>query len=116
MSQSNLAKFLKLTDEQLEDSGIDEDLIQEDTGSSGEMPYSYYFNVPDETSPEVLEEKLWEVGDRIEIPLWFFDEDEDPDDNDGWEPIPEVDFEEEKRKSDQEERQIYAEIKRKEEM
>ncbi|MGV2879434.1 hypothetical protein D9O29_01480 [Pantoea vagans] len=116
MSQSNLAKFLNLTDEQLEDSGIDEDLIQEDTGSSGEMTYSYYFNVPEETSSEVLEEKQWEVGDRVEIPLWFFDEDEAPDDDDGWEPLPEVDHEEEKRKSDQEERQTYAEIKRKENM
>lgn len=113
MSQSNLAKFLNLTDEQLEGSGIDEDLIQEDTGSSGEMTYSYYFNVPEETLPEVLEEKQWEVGDRVEIPLGFFDEDEsDDEDDDGWEPLPEFDSEEAQRIRDQQDREVEAEIEK----
>jgi len=114
MSQSKLAKFLGLTDEQLEESGIDEDLLQPDSGSSEDTVYSYYFNVPEETPEEILEEKEWEVGDRIEIPLWLFDEEEAPDNDDGWEQLPEFDPEEEKRKSDEVGRQIDAEIKRNE--
>lgn len=113
MSQLKLAKFLGLTDEQLEESGIDEDLLQPDSGSSGDMVYSYYFNVPEETPEEILEEKEWKVGDRIEIPIWFFDEEEAPDD-DGWEQLPEFDPEEEKRKSDEKDCKIDAAIKRKE--
>lgn len=113
MSQSKLAKFLGLTDEQLEESGIYEDLVEEDTGNSGDMVYSYYFNVPQETSDDVLEEKEWKVGDRIEIPLWFFDGPDAPD-HDGWVDLPEFDSEEEKRKSDLKDREIDAEINRRE--
>ena len=54
-----------------------------------------------------------EAGERIEIPIEFFDE-EDATDNDGWEDLPEFDAEEEKRKSDQEDHAIDAGIKRKE--
>lgn len=114
MTQSKLAKFLDLTDEQLDESGIDEDLIQEDTGNSGDMVYSYYFNVPDETSKEVLDEKQWEVGERIEIPLWFFEEEDAPDD-DGWEPLPDFDPENAQRERDRSDREIDADIKRREE-
>lgn len=113
MTQSKLAKFLDLTDEQLEESGIDEDLIQEDTGNSGDMVYSYYFNVPEETSKEVLDEKHWEVGDRIEIPLWFFENEDGPDD--GWESLPDFDPEEAQRERDRSDREIEADIKRREE-
>lgn len=113
MSQSKLAQFLGLTDEQLEESGIDVDLIEEDTGSTGDTVYSYYFNVPEETSGEVLEEKEWIVGERIEIPHWFFNEPEDTD-IDGWENLSELDQEEAKRKYDQEDHNIDAEIKRRE--
>lgn len=114
MSQPNLAEFLGLTDEQLEDSGIDEGLIQEDTGNSGDTLYGYYFNVPEGTLTDVLREKEWRVGDRVEIPLWFFGEEEAPDENDGWEPLPDFDPEDAMRLSDEEDRQIEAEIKRKE--
>ncbi|UKY38200.1 hypothetical protein [Pantoea dispersa] len=78
MPQSKLADFLGLTDEQLEEAGIDEDLLQEDSGSSGEMVYSYYFNVPDETPEDILEEKGWSVGERIEVPIWLFNEPDAP--------------------------------------
>lgn len=74
MPQSKLAKFLDLTDEQLDEMGLDEDNIHEDTGSSGEMTYSYYFNVPENTPQYILDEKGWVVGDRVEIPLGFFDD------------------------------------------
>lgn len=114
MTQSKLAKFLDLTDEQLEESGIDEDLIQEDTGNSGDMVYSYYFNVPEETSKEVLDEKQWKVGERIEIPLWFFEEEDGPDD-DGWESLPDFDPEEAQRKRERSDKEIEADIKRREE-
>jgi hypothetical protein len=74
MSESKLAQHLELTCEQLDDLGIDGDSLHEDSGSSGDMVYSYYFYVPKETSEEILEEKGWTVGDRIEVPLWVFDE------------------------------------------
>ncbi|WP_194206791.1 hypothetical protein [Superficieibacter sp. 1612_C1] len=78
MGQSKLANTLGLTDEQLEEMGLDEDSIHPDTGYSGEMPYSYYFNVPEDTPKEILEEKGWSVGERIEIDLNFFDDPEEP--------------------------------------
>ncbi len=78
MPQSKLAQFLGLTDEQLEESGIDEDLLQEDSGSSGDMVYSYYFNVPEETPEDILEEKGWSVSERIEVPIWLFNEPDAP--------------------------------------
>ncbi|MBK4723918.1 hypothetical protein [Pantoea agglomerans] len=78
MSQSKLAKFLDLTDEQLEEFGIDEDSIHEDSGNSGDMVYSYYFNVPEDMDKEILEEKGWRIGDRIELPIWLFDEPDSP--------------------------------------
>ncbi|EKQ7193167.1 hypothetical protein OGU21_15235 [Klebsiella oxytoca] len=82
MQQSKLAEYLDLTDEELLEMGLDEDQIHPDTGSSGEMIYSYYFNVPEETPDEILKNKGWSVGDRIEIDLNFFDE---PDDKpEGW--------------------------------
>ncbi|HBX5829880.1 TPA: hypothetical protein MH615_06470 [Klebsiella pneumoniae] len=77
MQQSKLAEYLDLTDEELLDMGLDEDQIYPDTGSSGEMIYSYYFNVPEETPNEILKSKGWSVGDRIEIDLNYFDESND---------------------------------------
>lgn len=50
---------------------------QEDTGSSGEMTYGYYFLVPRDTPEELLEEMEWTVGTTIELPLNIFDEEED---------------------------------------
>lgn len=90
MPLSKLARFLGLNDEQLEASGIGEDLLEEDTGNSGDMVYSYYFNVPEGTTEEVLNAKDWEVGERIELPHWFFDE-VDIEDIDGWEDLPDSD-------------------------
>ncbi|HBR7383587.1 TPA: hypothetical protein MYN16_004842 [Klebsiella pneumoniae] len=78
MQQSKLADYLDLTNEELLDMGLDEDQIYPDTGSSGEMIYSYYFNVPEETPIEILKKKGWAVGDRIEIDLNFFDAPHEP--------------------------------------
>lgn len=82
MEQSRLASYLKLTDEQLEEMGLDEDQIFADTGSSGEMIYSYYFNVPEETPNKILKKKKWAIGDRVEIDLNYFDEPHHPDEPD----------------------------------
>lgn len=78
MAQSELAEFLGLTDEQLEETGIDEGLLQEDSGSSGDLVYSYYFNVPEGTPDDILEEKGWTIGQRIEVPVWLFNEPDEP--------------------------------------
>ncbi|WP_171882580.1 hypothetical protein [Klebsiella quasipneumoniae] len=78
MQQSKLADYLDLTNEELLDMGLDEDQIYPDTGSSGEMIYSYYFNVQEETPIEILKKKGWAVGDRIEIDLNFFDAPHEP--------------------------------------
>lgn len=74
MQQSKLAVYLDLTDDQLDDMGLDEDIIHEDSGNSGEMVYSYYFNVPENTPQEILEDKGWKIGERVELPLNLFDE------------------------------------------
>ena len=78
MQQSKLAVYLDLTDDQLEEMGLDEDIIHEDSGNSGEMVYSYYFNVPEGTPQDILEDKNWKIGERVELPLSFFDEPEEP--------------------------------------
>ncbi|MBB1200773.1 hypothetical protein EGM70_10770 [Enterobacteriaceae bacterium 89] len=78
MSQQTLAEYLGLTDDDLDEMGLDEDLIHEDTGSSGEQVYSYYFNVPEETPAAILIKKSWMVGQRIEIDINFFDDPEEP--------------------------------------
>ena len=63
-----LANYLGLSDDQLEELNIE---FHEDTGSSGEVTYSYYFYVPESTSEEILESKGWEIGELITgIPVW----------------------------------------------
>lgn len=81
MQQSKLAIYLDLTDDQLDEMGLDEDGIHEDTGNSGDMTYSYYFNVPEGTPEDILQEKGWKVGDRVEIPVWIFGESESPEED-----------------------------------
>lgn len=78
MQQSKLAVYLDLTDEQLDEMGLDEDIIHEDVGNSGEMVYSYYFNVPDSTPQDILEDKCWKIGQRVELPLSLFTEPDEP--------------------------------------
>ncbi|EKM0532649.1 hypothetical protein PTT84_003032 [Cronobacter turicensis] len=78
MQQSKLAVYLDLTDDQLDEMGLDEDIIHEDSGNSGEMVYSYYFNVPESTPQDILKNKSWKIGDRIELPLSLFNESDEP--------------------------------------
>lgn len=78
MKQSKLAEYLELTDEELEDMGLDEDDIYPDEGNSGEMIYSYYFNVPENTPDHILAKKNWSLGQRVEIDLSYFDDQEQP--------------------------------------
>jgi hypothetical protein len=61
-SVNELATYLELTDEEFDIMDIS---FQEDTGSSGEMTYSYYFNVPENTPTEVLNRKQWKVGQPV---------------------------------------------------
>jgi hypothetical protein len=60
-----------LTDEQYEDLNLE---FQEDSGSSGEMLYSYWFEVPEHTPVDILEITGWRVGQLInDIPTWIVD-------------------------------------------
>ena len=66
-----LAAYLGLSDNQLEELGLE---LYADTGSSGEMTYSYYFYVPENTSDEILEITGWEIGELVnDIPIWIVD-------------------------------------------
>lgn len=62
--RKELAEYLDLTEDELDAMDL-EDLLQVDTGSRGEMIYSYYFDVPECTPPEVLERKGWHVGQLV---------------------------------------------------
>lgn len=78
MKQSKLAEYLELTDEELEEMGLDEDDIYPNESKSGEMIYSYYFIVPENTPDYILGSKDWSLGDRVEIDLNYFDDVEQP--------------------------------------
>ena len=74
-NMNELAEYLGLTDEQYEELDIE---LHADTGSSGEMVYSYWFYVPENTPLEVLEVTGWKRGQLINgIPVWVVDS-EDP--------------------------------------
>ncbi|GHG07776.1 hypothetical protein [Thalassotalea marina] len=76
-NMSELANYLGITDEQLEELDLE---IQGDYGSSGEMLYSYYFEVPEHAPSDVLEITGWKVGQVINsIPLSVFPEEPDLD-------------------------------------
>lgn len=45
----------------------------DDTGSSGDMVYGYYFYVPEEASEEILEEMHWKPGDTVRLSVNAFD-------------------------------------------
>ncbi len=61
-NMSELATYLGITDDQLEE--LDLELL-EDTGSSGEMVYSYYFYAPENMSSEIKELTGWKPGQHI---------------------------------------------------
>lgn len=49
----------------------------EDTGSSGEMCYGYYFYVPKNASNEILNAMDWELGECVRLSLNAFDQPDD---------------------------------------
>lgn len=73
-NMNDLASYLGITDAQLEELNLE---FHEDTGSSGEMVYSYYFYVPDNTPQKILEITGWKPGQLINgIPVNVFDEED----------------------------------------
>lgn len=70
--RKELAEYLDLTEEEVDAMDLENNL-REDTGSSGEMVFSYYFNVPECTLPETLKKKDWRVGELVlDIPKNIF--------------------------------------------
>lgn len=45
-------------------------------GSTGDMTYSYYFEVPEDTSDELLSAMHWAIGDTIELPVHVVEADD----------------------------------------
>lgn len=72
---SLLAEYFDLSIDEAAEMDL-EGKIHENTGSTGEMVYSYYFAVPESTPQSVLDSQGWTVGDHVELPLNAFDEDE----------------------------------------
>ena len=61
----------------LEDSFLSLSLeYHENTGSTGDMTYSYYFEVPEDTSDELLSAMNWAIGDTIELPVHVVEADD----------------------------------------
>lgn len=67
-----LADYLGLTIDDLDESGITEDDIQENHGNSGEMHYSYFLVVPDDANFEILKKASIPLkpGDLLNISRW----------------------------------------------
>jgi len=61
-NMNELATYLGITDDQYEQLDIE---LEEDTGSSGEMVYSYHFYVPENTPEDVLLLTGWKLGQLI---------------------------------------------------
>lgn len=76
MDMEALANHLNMSTDELEESGIAEEL-EEDRGSSGgDMVYSYFFEVPESTPPAVLKRNDWDTGQNVNgIPVWIVDSD-----------------------------------------
>ena len=67
---NDLATYLNLTDDEFDFMGIE---FHEDTGSSGDMVYSYYFNVPEGTPLDILDRNSWDIEKIIlGVPIHFF--------------------------------------------
>ena len=65
----SVAAYLEIPAD-LEDSFLSLSLdYHENTGSTGDMTYSYYFEVPEDTSDELLSAMHWAIGDTIELPV-----------------------------------------------
>jgi hypothetical protein len=71
---SEIARYLGITDEQLEEIDIE---FNEDTGNSGETIYSYWFYVPANISDEIIEHTGWKPNQLINgIPASIFNGEE----------------------------------------
>ncbi|ELV7527161.1 hypothetical protein QMU90_000933 [Edwardsiella ictaluri] len=71
---SALSRYLGITDDEWEDMGAE---LYENTGSSGDMVYSYWFVVPEGTSDDILEKTGWKIGQVInDIPVDVVDFDD----------------------------------------
>ncbi|MEW8027470.1 MAG: hypothetical protein AB2761_03400 [Candidatus Thiodiazotropha endolucinida] len=69
---SKLASYLGITNEQLDQLDIE---VHEDTGSSGDMIYSYWFEVPEDIPGEVKVSTGWKPGQIITgIPIEIIDD------------------------------------------
>ncbi|WNC67540.1 ATP-binding protein [Thalassotalea nanhaiensis] len=67
LNANTLAEYLDLTEEELESMDL---TLEENTGHSGEMVYSFYFNVPEGTPTYILEKKGWQIGQSVcDIPI-----------------------------------------------
>ena len=65
----NLADYFGLSIQEWTDMNVE---LIADTGNSGEMTYSYYFQIPESTPEEVLKRRNWSVGNTIaDIPVWL---------------------------------------------
>jgi len=75
---SKLSDYLNITQEELEELDLD---IQENKGSSGDMLYSYWFEVPESASSELMAAKGWEPKQIVyDIPIEVIHDDkEQPD-------------------------------------
>jgi len=69
-----LANYLGISDEQLEELDLE---IHEDTGSSGEMVYSFWLELPEYITEEIMSITGWKPGQVISgIPVSVFEGDE----------------------------------------
>lgn len=70
---SELSRYLGITDDEWEDMGAE---LCANTGNSGDMVYSYWFVVPEGTSDDILEKTGWKIGQVInDIPADVVDSD-----------------------------------------
>lgn len=70
----NLANYLGISEEQLEELDLE---IHENTGSSGDMIYSFWLELPEDISEEIIAITGWKPGQIItDIPLSVLDGDE----------------------------------------
>ena len=75
--KSKVAEYLEIPCEYVDEFDSLDIEYMEDEGSSGDMIYSYHFEVPQETSQELLEVMNWSKGQSLcDIPVSTF-EDED---------------------------------------
>ncbi|MFK5892933.1 MAG: hypothetical protein QM504_06905 [Pseudomonadota bacterium] len=70
----NLANYLGISEEQLEELDLK---VHEDTGSSGEMVYSFWLELPEDISEEIMTITGWKPGQIIsDIPVSVLEGDE----------------------------------------